>query len=143
MSEYIKLEDVIRVIDDNFDSIPMEQTIEILQTRRTIRNLPTIEVSEDAISREWVLNRLTKYQKDYALNELDDWQNTVVEWITTDIENAPSVVPKPKEGECIECHYEPKDEPQTGEMMTEEEFDSMLARALTGNNESQTERSSE
>lgn len=34
-------------------------------------------------------------------------------------------------------------EPQTGEMMTEEEFDSMLARALTGNNEPQTERSSE
>ena len=34
-----------------------------------------------------------------------------------------------------------EDEPQTGEMMTEEEFDSMLARALTGNNEPQTERS--
>lgn len=52
------------------------------------------KVSEDCISRDWVLNRLTKYQKDYALNELDDWQNTVVEWITTDIENAPSVIPK-------------------------------------------------
>ena len=34
-----------------------------------------------------------------------------------------------------------KDEPQTGEMVTEEEFDSMLARVLTGNNEPQTERS--
>jgi hypothetical protein len=34
-----------------------------------------------------------------------------------------------------------EDEPQTGEMMTEEEFDSMLARVLTGNNEPQTERS--
>ena len=32
-----------------------------------------------------------------------------------------------------------KDEPQTGEMMTEEEFDSMLARVLTGNNEPQTD----
>ena len=31
-----------------------------------------------------------------------------------------------------------KDEPQAGEMMTEEEFDSMLARALTGKNEPQT-----
>ena len=40
-----------------------------------------------------------------------------------------------------DCKYEPKDEPQTGEMMTEEEFDSMLARVLTGNNEPQTERS--
>ena len=34
-----------------------------------------------------------------------------------------------------------KDEPQIGEMMTEEEFDSMLARVLAGNNEPQTERS--
>ena len=46
--------------------------------------------------------------------------------------------------ECIACSkhcdlYEPKDEPQIGEMMTEEEFDSMLARVLTGNNEPQTE----
>ena len=32
-------------------------------------------------------------------------------------------------------------EPQTGEMMTEEEFDSMLARVLTGKDEPQTERS--
>ena len=43
---------------------------------------------------------------------------------------------------CDSCcgnnnHYEPKTEPQTGEMMTEEEFDSMLARVLTGNNEPQ------
>ena len=32
-----------------------------------------------------------------------------------------------------------KDEPQIGEMMTEEEFDSMLARVLAGNNEPQTD----
>lgn len=44
MSKYIKLEDAIRVIDDSFDSIPMEQTIEILQARRKIRNLPTIDI---------------------------------------------------------------------------------------------------
>lgn len=43
-----------------------------------------------------------------------------------------------------DCPFNPRedeDEPQTGEMMTEEEFDSMLARVLTGNNEPQTERS--
>ena len=34
-----------------------------------------------------------------------------------------------------------KDEPQIGEMMTEEEFDSMLARVLTSKDEPQTERS--
>ena len=48
------------------------------------------------------------------------------------------------------CGYEPKDEPtiskmeqvdepQIGEMMTEEEFDSMLARVLTGEDEPQTD----
>jgi len=46
--------------------------------------------------------------------------------------------------ECIACSkhcdlYEPKDEPQIGEMMTEEEFDSMLARVLTGKTEPQTD----
>ena len=47
---------------------------------------------------------------------------------------------------CDGCYFdercpfdEPKDEPQIGEMMTEEEFDSMLARVLTGNNEPQTD----
>ena len=40
------------------------------------------------------------------------------------------------DGQCDEV----EDEPQIGEMMTEEEFDSMLARVLTGNNEPQTER---
>ena len=52
---------------------------------------------------------------------------------------------------CINCNTYIKDEPtiskmeqvegepQAGEMMTEEEFDSMLARALTGNNEPQTD----
>ena len=34
-----------------------------------------------------------------------------------------------------------EDEPQKGEMMTEEEFDSMLARVLTGKDKTQTERS--
>lgn len=61
--------------------------------------IPT--VSEDCISRDWVLNRLTKYQKDYTFNELDDWQNTVVKWITTDIKNAPRVVPSRAEGEWV------------------------------------------
>ena len=43
---------------------------------------------------------------------------------------------------CINGNkYEPKDDPQTGEMMTEEEFDSMLARVLTDKTEPQTERS--
>ena len=58
-----------------------------------IADTPKAKVSEDCISREWVQNKLTEYVKDYALNELDSWQNTIVEWIATDIEDAPSVVP--------------------------------------------------
>lgn len=54
---------------------------------------PIIEVSEDCISREWVLQMLTTYEKDsYSANELDEWQNRVVEWIEMDIKDAPSVV---------------------------------------------------
>ena len=99
--KYYKAEDVIRAIAEQLcwearteygDKFTTEDWLE--EAEDYVSDLPTIEVSEDCISRDWVLNRLTKYQKDYALNELDDWQNTVVEWITTDIEDAPSVVPK-------------------------------------------------
>ena len=73
----------------------------IWQTRNWLRKYIAIEVSEDCISRAWVHNMLTKYVKDYELNELDSWQNTIVEWIATDIEDAPSVIPSRAEGEWI------------------------------------------
>ena len=108
MIKYIKLEDAIDarcpveyIWEDCIDCPLNDSGIEPCKMGKWLKSLPTLEVSEDCISRDWVLNRLTKYQKDYALNELDDWQNTVVEWITTDIENAPSVVPSRAEGEWV------------------------------------------
>ena len=97
MSKYIKLYDAIMAMDEWF--------CEPITPTKILSDLPAIEVSEDfakdtdvpinedCISREWVLNKLTEYERDYPLNELDDWQNAVVKWITTDIVNAPSVAP--------------------------------------------------
>ena len=43
MSDLIKREDAIKAIDDAFDSIPMEQTTELLKVRRAIRVLPSAD----------------------------------------------------------------------------------------------------
>ena len=59
------------------------------------------ELNENCISRKWVLDKLEDYRRDYPLNELDDWQNTVVDWIVIDIENAPSIVSKEKMGKWV------------------------------------------
>ena len=107
MSKYINLGDAIERLNELYHSY---------EVREWLRSLPRYEVSEDCISRAWVQNKLTEYVKDYALNELDSWQNTIVEWIATGIEDAPSVVPSRAEGEwqitdayphnvyCSECH---------------------------------------
>ena len=49
MGDLIKREDAIKAIDDAFDSIPMEQTTELLKVRRAIRVLP----SADRPQGEW------------------------------------------------------------------------------------------
>ena len=118
MSKYYKAEDVIRAIDDAFDSIPMEQTTEMLKSRRTIKSLPTIEVSdkadrpfeylegfedgkasvevsEDCIDRKKLIEQI---YKDSEGNE--GWYGDTWKFLDT-IELAPSVLPKAKEGEWI------------------------------------------
>ena len=63
-----------------------------------LSDLPTIEVSEDCISREYLLSKVYDMDNDNLVVDLKD------------IDNAPSVIPKPKEEEtptCSECdHYE-------------------------------------
>ena len=50
MSEdLIRRSDAIKAIDDAFDSIPMEQTTEILKVRRVIRTLPSADRPQ-----EWI-----------------------------------------------------------------------------------------
>lgn len=71
-----------------------------------LSDLPTIEVSEDAISRKWIMSRI---ESEY-LKWLEDYD---IDQILGDIEDAPSVIPKAKEGEwkwemndiCHNCGY--------------------------------------
>ena len=85
MSRYINLEeatDLFRGIDATMVGSFVADTLE---------SLLTIEVSEDAISREEV------YRAIITCGEVDNDLNHLYEVI----ENFPSVIPKPKEGEWV------------------------------------------
>lgn len=87
MSKYIKLEDAKTAIREKFKSL--EDRVEI---NDVLNNLPTIEVSEDAISREEVCRAIiTCGEVDNDLTHLYDV-----------IENFPSVIPSRAEGEWEE-----------------------------------------
>ena len=102
MSKYIDY-DAIDYRNDRLHDKSEEFLNGVMYIAQRIGEAATIEVSEDCISREWVLQMLTTYEKDRSsANELDEWQNRVVEWIEMDIEDAPSVVPSREEGEWVE-----------------------------------------
>lgn len=100
--KYIKLEDVIH-------NLNMEITgrIEYTETMKAnlffaIDRIPTIEVSEDYISRKAIM----KYIADTQLGldpykEEDDRVKVVLDWIFDEAKNAPSVIPSRPRGEWL------------------------------------------
>lgn len=87
MSKYIKLEDASKVL---------ENTIRIMQgfeenLETSLADLPTIEVSEDAISREYIMG--------YAF-ATESFDLPVVS--VRDIEDAPSVAPQVPSEDCVD-----------------------------------------
>ena len=78
MSKYIKLEDAI----DNYRLFE-EVCYGVCKLDDYISDLPTIEVSEDCISREWVLNLYKEWQPRLATNVYEFGEA---------LNNAPSVV---------------------------------------------------
>ena len=78
MSKYIKLEDAIKTV---------EQVQGIICGSTLFADLPTIEVSEDAISREELLQHA--YKRDGVMSVSVD-----------SIKLAPSVIPSRPQGEC-------------------------------------------
>ena len=98
MDRYIKLEDAIRkyaemIADEAYwehgvgNGKPDEEDLDI--AREYYSDLPTIEVSEDCISREWLLSKVYDMDNDNLVVDLKD------------IEDAPSVVPSRAEGEWV------------------------------------------
>ena len=92
---------------------------------RAIESLPTIEVSEeelkgcdkvdkrfseDTISRKWVLDKLNEQYKLNRFREHDDMANNGISQAESIVEQAPSVIPQPKEGEWIDTGKDPKHE---------------------------------
>lgn len=49
MSDLISRQDAIDALDKRFDSIPMEQTVEVLQLRRDLRELPPAQSEQQWI----------------------------------------------------------------------------------------------
>lgn len=91
MSKYADIEQIKEVIRSEWVKyIPMDLDINLSFVLGKISEVPTIEV-EDAISRE--------YLKSFGYINKGDFNSvkTIREWI----DNAPSVIPKPKEGEWI------------------------------------------
>ena len=86
--------------DELITAFPCGESVRTESVRATINHMPTIEVSEDAVSREQLK----------SLSYINKGNFNSVEGIRDWIDAAPSVVPQQKEEEtptCSECdHYE-------------------------------------
>ena len=90
MSKYVKLEDAIHNI--NLEVTGRKEYTGDMKANLffALDDLPTIEVSEDCISREWVKGICEAMLDEEMLGHMLGY-----------IEDAPSVIPKAKEGEWI------------------------------------------
>ena len=98
MNKYIKLEDALNVyrlkpiIKNGTTTGVRYPTPE--ETMNDLSELPTIEVSEDCISREWVLEEFENGKEKISKSEYFD----ELMWL---VKHAPSVVPS---GTNVECY---------------------------------------
>ena len=86
-----------------------------------VNNLPTIEVSEDCISRKWL-----EENKQVVIHTNDEWGETEInEYIYwEDVENAPSVIPKRSCYRCglrEDCEDSTERKPREGEWIIDDE----------------------
>ena len=103
MSKYIKLEDAIRNI--NLEVTGRKEYTGDMKANLffALDDLPTIEVSEDCISREWLRNMFGLSEKTRKWGGDHSGYNTMMLYEIQDyIEDAPSVVPKDHIGEPTE-----------------------------------------
>lgn len=84
--------------------IPFETDI-VVSLMMEIEEAPSIEVSEEAISREWVLNLYKEWQPRLATNVYEFGEA---------LKDAPSVIPKAKEGKWIMSDIQCKEDTDNG-----------------------------
>lgn len=124
MSKYYKAEDVINKVAEyiSIDYSREERARE--DAELLFADLPTIEVSEDCISRKWLEEHkeVISYKNEWYETEIDEcvfWKN---------IENAPSVLPKRPYYRCglrEDCEDSTERKPKEGEWyrQTTDHFD--------------------
>jgi len=96
MSKYIKLYDAIMAMDEWF--------CEPITPTKILSALPTIEVSEDCISREYLEEEYwqTLTPKEIINTDVELGINIGIDKMHDVIKNAPSVIPKDHSGESTE-----------------------------------------
>lgn len=91
MSKFYKAEEVISFLNTYCPKDMWEYQI---------ADLPTIEVSEDCISRADTIKSMERIREDvFDGSKPQIMPITIIEWAIEDIKNAPSVVPSRAEGE--------------------------------------------
>ena len=68
-----------------------KQVLDADELAKRVSDLPTIEVSEDCISRAWVLDKIHAYAEAYTTST---GASVGADYCAEFVENAPSVVPK-------------------------------------------------
>lgn len=98
--------------DELITAFPCGESVRTESVRATINHMPTIEVSEDAISREWAINKQKELIELYTPHKTVEgrgqvyWQIEERKLVAKELEQAPSVIPKPKEGEWMPRHHQ-------------------------------------
>lgn len=99
MSKYIDLElalnELLRLYEEDVDAYGVEipETFDYRRAREALSDLPTIEVSEDCISREWLEQEIERERLSDTEPDIHYGWNIALDKVVEIIKNAPSVVP--------------------------------------------------
>lgn len=99
--------------DELITAFPCGESVRTESVRATINHMPTIEVSEDAISREWAINKQKELIELYTPHKTVEgrgqvyWQIEERKLVAKELEQAPSVIPSERP---IEMHLDVTDD---------------------------------
>lgn len=107
MSKYIKLDETVNTLIELCAKLGGQQQAEtgVRLAIVYVNDLPTIEVSEDCISREYMLEKAQEWKNMYPDS---DTAREALTMLMNEIDNAPSVIPKkrtdkPDFADCEKC----------------------------------------
>ena len=113
MDDVVSRQQVIDALDKRFDNIPIEQTTEILQLRRDLRQLPSAQPTFDAMDTQYnlpigtdLISRqalLDKFEPWLKVKDYNDGELNMLKAILYEIRFMPSA--QPEIIQCKDCKY--------------------------------------